>query len=175
MSEIQIDPTVKVTFGFERKKNLADYNSATASAYASTDIPVDADQQLYVERLQQLAAAVKAVVYDELGIDVFTDDNGVLREVHTPLATTDRVEHAINRALPVAEASDSGVRIINYAKTSKQALPAWAVEAFAKNGVTEVWDNRDTATGNRPKFKESAECAKLNGRAEPMAFWEPKN
>ncbi len=175
MSEIQIDPTIKVTFGFNRKLSLGNYNSADASAYASADIPVDADQQLYVEKLQQLAAAVKAVVFDELGIDTFIDDNGVLREANTPLATTERVEHAINRALPVAEASDSGVRIINYEKTSKQALPAWAVDAFGKNGVTEVWDNRDTATGNRPKFKESNESAKANGRAEPMAFWAPKN
>jgi hypothetical protein len=53
-------------------------------------------------------------------------------------------------------------------------LPAWLVDACSKAGVTEVWDNRDTATAEnrRPLFK--AADGKKNAKGQEMAFWPPK-
>jgi hypothetical protein len=44
-------------------------------------------------------------------------------------------------------------------------IPDWLITACAKDGVTEVWDNRDTAAGtNRPLFK-----AVQGGKG----YWDP--
>lgn len=173
---IQVEPTLKVTFGFERKLDLGNYNNAVASAYASSEVPVGASQGEYVEAIQALAQAVKAVVFDELGLPTFLDDNGILREVVTAAATSNRVEHAINKAFEGTTAEASGVKIANYAQTSKQPLPDWFLKEAADKGVTEVWDNRDKATGKQPKFKETAGSAKNRGgdADNPIAFWAPR-
>lgn len=53
-------------------------------------------------------------------------------------------------------------------------LPEWLVAACAKNKVTKVYDNRDTAnaTNNRPWFK--AADGSMNAKGQPFAFWPPK-
>ena len=54
------------------------------------------------------------------------------------------------------------------------ALPQWLISACAKNRVTKVYDNRDTANSenNRPWFK--AADGSLNAKGQPFAFWPPK-
>jgi hypothetical protein len=53
-------------------------------------------------------------------------------------------------------------------------LPAWLIDACSKAGVTEVWDNRDTANAQnrRPLFK--AADGKKNAKGQELAFWPPK-
>jgi|DEB0MinimDraft_6_1074348.scaffolds.fasta_scaffold59375_2 hypothetical protein len=53
-------------------------------------------------------------------------------------------------------------------------LPEWLIAACAKNSVTKVYDNRDTAnaTNNRPWFK--AADGSMNAKGQPFAFWPPK-
>lgn len=53
-------------------------------------------------------------------------------------------------------------------------LPQWLIAACAKNSITKVYDNRDTATAenNRPWFK--AADGSLNAKGQPFAFWPPK-
>lgn len=52
-------------------------------------------------------------------------------------------------------------------------LPGWLVSACAKNGVTKVWDNRDTAVGTKRPWFKSADGT-LNEKGEPFAYWPPK-
>lgn len=53
-------------------------------------------------------------------------------------------------------------------------LPAWLIDACAKDGVTSVYDNRDTATAQnrRPLFKASDN--KTNSKGQALAYWAPK-
>lgn len=63
---------------------------------------------------------------------------------------------------------------VEVAGTQHGALPQWLIEACAKNSVTKVYDNRDTANSenNRPWFK--AADGSLNAKGQPFAFWPPK-
>ncbi len=58
--------------------------------------------------------------------------------------------------------------------TQHDALPQWIISACAKNNVTKIYDNRDTANSenNRPWFK--AADGSLNAKGQPFAFWPPK-
>jgi hypothetical protein len=53
-------------------------------------------------------------------------------------------------------------------------LPQWLIDECTKNGVTKVFDNRDTANAEnrRPLFK--AADGKTNAKGQPLAFWAPK-
>jgi hypothetical protein len=52
-------------------------------------------------------------------------------------------------------------------------VPAWLVNACAKDGITAVWDQRRTATGRQPLFKEAvAKGAVGHGKdGTPKGFW----
>lgn len=68
------------------------------------------------------------------------------------------------------ESAGSGLHVKG---TQHGPIPAWLVQACAKAGVTEVWDNRDTATAEnkRPFFK--AANGPTNAKGQPFAFWPP--
>jgi hypothetical protein len=70
----------------------------------------------------------------------------------------------------VAQTSSS----IEVAGAQHGPLPEWLIAACAKNKVTKVYDNRDTAnaTNNRPWFK--AADGSMNAKGQPFAFWPPK-
>lgn len=63
---------------------------------------------------------------------------------------------------------------LEVAGTQHGALPQWIISACAKNNVTKIYDNRDTANSenNRPWFK--AADGSLNAKGQPFAFWPPK-
>lgn len=63
---------------------------------------------------------------------------------------------------------------VEVAGTQHGDLPQWLLEACAKNRVTKVYDNRDTANSenNRPWFK--AADGSMNAKGQPFAFWPPK-
>lgn len=49
-------------------------------------------------------------------------------------------------------------------------LPSWLVSACQRQGITEVWDNRDKAVGtNKPWFRQAGVAT-----ADAVAFWPPK-
>ena len=58
--------------------------------------------------------------------------------------------------------------------TQHGPLPAWLISACSKVGVTEVWDNRDTANAEnrRPLFK--AVNGPVDAKGNVMAFWAPR-
>ena len=67
-----------------------------------------------------------------------------------------------------------GSNSVEVAGTQHGELPQWLLEACAKNRVTKVYDNRDTANSenNRPWFK--AADGSMNAKGQPFAFWPPK-
>ena len=58
--------------------------------------------------------------------------------------------------------------------TQHGPLPAWLVSACQKAGVTQVWDNRDTANAEnrRPLFK--AANGPVDAKGQQLAFWAPR-
>ena len=58
--------------------------------------------------------------------------------------------------------------------TQHGPLPSWLVSACNKAGVTQVWDNRDTANAEnrRPLFK--AANGPVDAKGQPIAFWAPR-
>jgi len=71
----------------------------------------------------------------------------------------------------------SSLRVVN---EQYGPLPEWLLDAAADAGVTAVFDNRKTATGNQPLFKEAVDVRDLNdeekqrARYNAKAFWAPK-
>lgn len=89
-----------------------------------------------------------------------------------PTAPSSQFQHdVVAEAFPNSEyESGHGIKVVN---TQHGPLPAWLVDACVKAGVTQVWDNRDTANAEnrRPLFK-AADGPKKDGK--PLAFWAPK-
>lgn len=58
--------------------------------------------------------------------------------------------------------------------TQHGPLPSWLVSACNKAGVTQVWDNRDTANAEnrRPLFK--AANGPVDAKGQQLAFWAPR-
>lgn len=67
--------------------------------------------------------------------------------------------------------SYGGLKVVG---TQHGPLPQWLIDECTKNGVTKVFDNRDTANAEnrRPLFK--AADGKTNAKGQPLAFWAPK-
>lgn len=92
-----------------------------------------------------------------------------------PMFTTEpttTVTTPIHQAFPTAtyESHDA----ITVVGVQHGPLPTWLVDACAKQGVTSVYDNRNTANAEnkRPLFK--AADGKVNDKGFPIAFWAPK-
>jgi hypothetical protein len=91
--------------------------------------------------------------------------------VATPATTyTQPVEQQVQmvtNAFPTATQTQGMVGSIRIKGSQHGPIPEWLVSACAKDGVTEVWDNRDGLAVNpkRPWFKA------VQGE---QAYWEPK-
>ena len=73
----------------------------------------------------------------------------------------------VTNAFPTATQTQGMVGSIRIKGSQHGPIPEWLVSACAKDGVTEVWDNRDGLAVNpkRPWFKA------VQGE---QAYWEPK-
>ncbi len=169
---LTLDNRLKVTFSFERKLNMGNYETCQASAFVSVDVPMGAELNEYAAALSQAAAAAKSAVYDELGIEVYLDDNGVIREANTPLTSVGKVEEVVNRTFAGTTnvSSGNGVKVANFNATDKTPIPQHILDKMIADGTTEVFDNRATATGKQPVFKETNNSAKANNRP-PKGYW----
>lgn len=77
------------------------------------------------------------------------------------------IQQVFPTAQPAQEAPAAATVVSSLRIAGKQhgPIPDWLSVACAKDGVTEVWDNRDTAVGtNRPLFK-----AVQGGKG----YWDP--
>lgn len=137
--------TLKVSVTFERKVGTEDYGNSTARVWLEGNIPADATPGQAAEKAQELFAAAKAAVYDELGIEVLLDEAGILREKHTPKvqASQSQGEKAIRRELGGTDAPTGSydTKGLEVAGEMTQDVPDWLVEICEANGITKVWAN----------------------------------
>jgi hypothetical protein len=159
---LSIDPTLKVHFGFERKKNLGNYEHALASANVSVDLPLESDQAEVVAKLTALAASVKLAVLTELGIDVSFEADGSVQEKAPEVAVQLSVPDAaakLNQAFNVPAAAPAApVSTEGWGK-----IPADVVAAFNAN-PSDFYDNRATKV---PGSKGPDLKRKIDGKG----FW----
>lgn len=175
----------KLSVTFERKKNLGDYEHAVTRAWMETTLPADADAAAIIMGIRELAAPMKAAVLDELGIESYVDEQGLVREKVTPVTSSQDGVASVKRKFPgatserVAETSSAihegnatSTHNITFQGPSQGPLPEWAIKAITAKGVTKVFDNRTTpvagpANPKAPWFKEAQ-------RGSDVAFWAPK-
>lgn len=144
VDEVIPAPTHKVSVTFERKKDLGDYNNVVARAWLEGEVAADAGPAEAADKIHELFTAVKAAVYDELGIEVLMDENGIIREKHAPLVTsTGDTTRNVADAVGVATGGVHQVRLMNKGEHDVETVPEWAVEVCAQNGITAVWANKD--------------------------------
>jgi hypothetical protein len=138
MSEETI-PGPKVTVSFERKLDLGNYSNVTASAFLTLPLDEGASQAVIAEALQEGFQQVKAAVYDELGIEVTVNENGLIVEVNKPAVTVTRNEG--NAPAPRGGGFDTkGLKVMNESDM-KEDIPDWLQVECADLGITAVWVN----------------------------------
>lgn len=170
----------KLSITFERKLSDGNYGSIGATAWVQGEIPPGASPQEVATEAANLFSAAKAAVLDELGIEWGLDDNGTVREKVTPFVSATHAEAGVKRAFQGTQdtGGSGGLRVMNAGKegVSSDPLPDWLIKDAAKAGITAVWDQRHTAAGNQPLFKEAvARGAVGQGKdGQAKGFWPPK-
>ncbi len=168
MSEVVVDPTVRVHFGYERKNNLGNYNHAVASANVSVDIPAESDQAEVVAKIQAIAAAVKVAVLAELGIEATFDENGVVQEATAAPAVTLSVSEAAAKlegafAGPSDGGADTGEARRQDDSFDWGKVPADVVAAFNAD-PSAFYDNRASKT-------PGSKGPDLKRKSDGKGFW----
>lgn len=169
----------KISVTFERKLGYDGYSSATARAWVEGEVPKGADISTIAQNAGDLFAAAAAAVFDQLGIEYVMDDEGVLREAHKPIVSvssaTSRIESSMPGSTDVDQAGNTVIRVMN-PNDQQGPLPQWAIDAMTRDGVTACWDQRKSATGNQPKFKEAVPRGGVGkGKdGQGKGYWEPK-
>jgi hypothetical protein len=142
--------------------------SELTNTTAIPDRSADAIQALYLSHFD----FVRELLNDTHGFDgnVSVETQPVPQNVR-PTIPVAQPQYDVADAFPNSDyESGGGIKVVN---TQHGPLPAWLVSACQKAGVTQVWDNRDTANAEnrRPLFK-AADGPKKDGKA--LAFWAPK-
>lgn len=173
--------THKVSVTFERKVTDGNYGSTAATVWVQGDYPAEATPQDVAIAAANLFSAAKSAVLDELGIEWSLDEQGMVREKITPFVSAAQATAAVNRAMPGTTFTNAsgGIRVMNAGKegVSTEPLPDWLVSQCRDSGITGVWDQRHTATGNQPHFREAVpRGATGHGKdGQPKGFWPPKD
>lgn len=138
---------------------------------------IDKDKSI----ITQVAAKIAADLTDTAGMNVdekvnqfaliFTEIKDILldsiysgQQVTTSTTSTN-IESAIQSSFPGATSTYSSLSVKN---DQQGPLPQWLLDACARDGVTEVYDNRADLSSNprRPWFKA------VNDKEK--AYWPPK-
>jgi hypothetical protein len=138
MTDNATPETRKVSVTYERKQGTDDYGNITARVWIEDTIEADASPAVAAEKAQELFSAAKAAVYDELGIEVLMDENGVIREKYTPKvqSTQSAGEKAARREL-----GGYDTKGLEVAGDLKEDIPDYVAEICRNAGVTKVWAN----------------------------------
>jgi hypothetical protein len=150
--------TRKVSVTYERKMGTDDYGNITARVWIEDVIPMDATPSDAAEKAQELFAAAKAAVCDELGIEVLMDEHGVLREKHTPKvqASQSQGEKAIRREL-----GGYDTKGLEVAGDLEEDIPDFVAQICREAGVTKVWANKGQYGPFYKEFVPKGEQPKL--------------
>lgn len=159
----------KISVTFERKKDLGNYENVVARAWVEDELPAHADGASVSEKVVELTNALKAGVYDSLGIELFMDDSGVIREKHAPVATVKAAQDAVGSAFKGTQAFDTGGLKIMNSQDLQEDVPADIVAKCNELGITAIWRNNGqygvfykeaVARGETPKLPDQRDPSK---------------
>lgn len=169
----------KVSFAFERKITDNNYGHIMTRGWAETTVPAEASERDVYQAELDLGNAVKSAVLTSMGIEfTFDTDQGIVVEV-APVISIQQASapaQAVQSGTSAPVTSGHGIRVAN-PNDQDGPLPDWLINACQRDGVTSVYDNRKTATGSRPLFKEAVGRG-LQGHGkngDPAAYWAPKS
>ena len=141
MSE-EITPTPKISVSFERKISDGDYGTITASAFVTYPMDTDANSAVISEKLEEGFQQCKAVVFDELGIEVEIDaTSGMITEVPKVRATKVAAPAAGGGAPRPGSFDTKTLKVMNE-KDMVEDIPDWLVTECARMGIEAVWANQ---------------------------------
>ena len=165
----------KISVAFERKKDLGNYQNTTVKAWIEDTVPADADGAQISEKIVELLNACKAGALDSLGIEVFMDDSGVVREKHEPVVTVTQAAAAVGNAFAgttqvtgAGGFSTGGLKIMNPDKMVEN-VPQFVIDKCAEKGIVAVWANNGqygpfykeaVQKGETPKIPDSRDPSK---------------
>lgn len=176
MTENLTPETRKISVTFERKQGLDDYGNVVARAWIEDNIPAEATADQAATAAQELFAAAKVAVYDELGIEVLMDEQGILREKHTPKvqASQSQGEKALRRELG-GETTGFNTKGLEVAGDMTQDVPDWLVQICEANGITKVWANTGQYGQFYKEFVSKGATPKLgvDDRGRPKIISKP--
>ena len=141
MSEATPAPNVSVRF--ERKISDGDYGTITASAFVTYPMDENAGSAVISEKLEEGFQQCKAVVFDELGIEVEIDaTSGMITEVPKVRATKVAAPAAGGGGAPRPGGFDTkGLKVMNVSDMVED-VPDWLVTECARMGIEAVWANQ---------------------------------
>jgi hypothetical protein len=131
----------RISVTFERKKSVGDYETATARGWVEDDLPEGATDADIAEQGVELLNAVKVAVYDSLGIEVFKDDTGVIREKHAPVATVKQAADAVGTQFGGTQSFNTGGLKVMNPQDLVEDIPTGIVAKCNQLGITAVWAN----------------------------------
>lgn len=165
----------KIGVTFTRKVSDGNYGGTEVSAYVSNNVPAGADATVVAQALGDILLPAVGAVLDQLGIEYFYDEQtSVLKEKNAPVTVT-RVEAAFGASQAGPEGEPT-IQIMN-PSDSAGALPSWVVSQLNKDGVSKVFDNRNTRDPdkNQPWFKEASKPGQGHGKdGQPKGYWPAK-
>lgn len=167
-----ISERLKISATFSRTVSDGNYGSIKAEAWVQGDVAADAAPAAITERATTLLQTASVAVWDQLGLEYNLDEVSGLLVEDTPAP---KANVSLGGAAAPSATSSQSVRVMNPGDQQGD-LPAWLLNACAKDGITAVWDNRSKASGNQPLFKEAVpRGGSGHGKdGEPKAFWAPK-
>jgi hypothetical protein len=171
--ELQAPEVLKISATFSRSVSDGNYGSIKAEAWVQGDISATAAPAEVTEKATLLLQTASVAVWDQLGLDYKLDEvTGLLKEdLPDPKVQVERTVGGGGGSTN----NGGSVRVMN-PNDQQGELPDWLISAASSAGVTAVFDNRKTATGNQPLFKEAvARGGRGHGKdGEAKAFWAPK-
>lgn len=175
----KVKTTQRISVSFTRKLSDGNYGGWEATAWVEGEVPLDATQGERAEAVGKLFMPAKAAVLDELGIKwALDEETGVLAETSVPNAIAVATGQArTQQQPPPGGGGGGGLRIMNVGQdgVSTDPIPGWLENATKKDGVTAVWDQRHTATGKQPLFKEAVPRGGVGKGKDGQAkgYWAP--
>lgn len=175
MSEdIAVESNLKLSVTYSRSVSDGNYGSIKAEAWVQGDIETGAAPAALTEKATMLLQTASVAVWDQLGISYHVDELTGLLVEDTPAPKANVPQSLGGGGSSAPSGGGGGVRVMN-PNDQQGELPGWLISAATAAGVTAVFDNRKTATGKQPLFKEAiARGAQGHGKdGEAKAFWAP--
>lgn len=165
---------LKVSATFSRSVSDGNYGSIKAEAWVQGEVPAGAAPADITEKATVLIQTAAVAVWDQLGISYHVDEVTGLLVEETPAPKAQTPPQIGGGGGTNNGGGNGGIRVMN-PNDQQGDLPDWLVTAANAAGVTAVFDNRKTATGKQPLFKEAvARGARGHGKdGEAKAFWAP--